>query len=78
MAGVLDQLDGPAVDVARLGSAGPDLAHRALAVRRAERTHLVCFGDLSTDLVTDRLRDTGRVRPGRAAATAGMGRPHPG
>ncbi|MGX1910770.1 hypothetical protein ACWIID_18175 [Streptomyces phaeochromogenes] len=39
MAGVLDQLDGPAVKVARLGPAGPDLAHRTLAVRRAEHTH---------------------------------------
>ncbi|MCX4559354.1 hypothetical protein OHA02_24555 [Streptomyces phaeochromogenes] len=56
--------------VARLGPAGPDLAHRTLAVRRTEHTHLVCFDDLSTDLVTGRLRDTGRVRPGRAAATA--------
>ncbi|WP_405568338.1 hypothetical protein OG418_25605 [Streptomyces phaeochromogenes] len=39
MAGVLDHLDGPAVKVARLGPAEPDLAHRTLAVRRAEHTH---------------------------------------
>ncbi|MFE4996473.1 hypothetical protein ACFRH4_35165 [Streptomyces mirabilis] len=72
LAGILDQLDGPtarlivglvaihavrAVEVARLDLADPDLARRTLTVRRGEHTHLVYLNDLSTDLVTDWLRE---------------------
>ncbi|MGW7757361.1 hypothetical protein ACWGK6_38605 [Streptomyces violaceusniger] len=75
LAGALNRLDGPAarlivglvaihavraVEVARLDLADPDLAHRTLAVRRGEHTHLVHLDDLSTDLMADWLRDRRR------------------
>ncbi|GAQ65333.1 hypothetical protein [Streptomyces scabiei] len=78
LAGILDQLDGPAarlivglvaihavraVEVARLGLTDPDLARRTLAVRRGEGIHLVYLDDLSTDLAADWLRERRRRWP---------------
>ncbi|WP_327695741.1 hypothetical protein [Streptomyces sp. NBC_00459] len=78
LAGVLDQLDGPAarlivglvaihavraVEVARLGLSDPDLARRILTVRRGEHTHCAYLDDLSTGLVADWLRERRRRWP---------------